>query len=215
MRAALKHPLVASAPTRARKRRMAPLADRRRIHAPGARSRAILGDYVREEKLLTLEEAIRKMTSQAASRMHLCDRGILRPGIAADIIVFDPATIRDVATFEDPNHYSVGVKDVLVNGQAVVVDGRISDARPGRALRGWATGRADVRARTSYTTAPHCPGGVRSRLRSEKHSISNQLTQQHPPVAPLGIPPALAGPGGRQCCGPSSSCCWCCGSWAW
>jgi N-acyl-D-aspartate/D-glutamate deacylase len=96
----------------------------------------VLGKYVRDEKLLTLEEAIRKMTSQAASRVGLRDRGILRPGLAADVVVFDPATIHDVATFEDPNHYSVGVKDVLVNGQAVVADGRITDARPGRALRG-------------------------------------------------------------------------------
>jgi N-acyl-D-amino-acid deacylase len=96
----------------------------------------VLGKYVRDEKLMTLEEAVRKMTSQAAARAGVSDRGILRAGLAADVVVFDPATIHDVATFEDPNHYAVGVKAVLVNGQAVVADERITDARPGRALRG-------------------------------------------------------------------------------
>jgi dihydroorotase/N-acyl-D-amino-acid deacylase len=96
----------------------------------------ILGKYVREEKLLTLEEAIRKMTSRSALRVGLLDRGILRPGMAADITVFDPLTIRDVATFEDPNHYSVGVRFVLVNGRLVVREGKITDERPGRVLRG-------------------------------------------------------------------------------
>jgi dihydroorotase/N-acyl-D-amino-acid deacylase len=96
----------------------------------------VLGKYVRDEKLMPLEEAVRKMTSQAASRAGLHDRGVLRPGLAADVVVFDPGTIHDVATFEDPDHYSVGVKHVVVNGQAVVADGRITAARPGRALRG-------------------------------------------------------------------------------
>jgi dihydroorotase/N-acyl-D-amino-acid deacylase len=96
----------------------------------------ILGKYVREEHLLTLEEAIRKMTSRPATRVGFTDRGILRNGMMADITVFDPATIRDVATFDDPNHYSVGVKWVLVNGRAVVADGKITSERPGRALRG-------------------------------------------------------------------------------
>ena len=96
----------------------------------------ILGRYVRDEHLLTLEEAVRKMTSQPAARVHLGDRGILRPGMAADITVFDPATIRDLATFEQPAQYSAGVKYVFVNGRAVVLDGRITEERPGRALRG-------------------------------------------------------------------------------
>jgi dihydroorotase/N-acyl-D-amino-acid deacylase len=95
-----------------------------------------MGKYVRDEKLMTLEEAIRKMTSQPASRVGLRDRGVLRPGLAADVVVFDPATIHDVATFDDPNHYSVGIKAVLVNGRVVVDGGRISEERPGRALRG-------------------------------------------------------------------------------
>ena len=91
---------------------------------------------MREEKLLTLEDAIRKMTSRPAARVGLLDRGLLRPGMAADVAVFDPATIHDVATFEDPNHYSVGVKYVSVNGMLVVSDGLITSARPGRPLRG-------------------------------------------------------------------------------
>jgi dihydroorotase/N-acyl-D-amino-acid deacylase len=96
----------------------------------------ILGRYVRDEHVLTLEEAVRKMTSQPAARVHLNDRGILRPGMAADITVFDPATIRDLATYEQPARYSVGIQYVLVNGRAVVSDGRITADRPGRALRG-------------------------------------------------------------------------------
>src|SRR6185295_494472 len=96
----------------------------------------ILGHYVRDEHVLTLEEAIRKMTSKAADRVHFADRGILRPGLIADITVFDPATIRDVATFDDPKHYSTGVRHVLVNGKRVVADGTITSERPGRPLRG-------------------------------------------------------------------------------
>src|SRR5437667_8266748 len=96
----------------------------------------ILGKYVREEHVLTLEEAIRKMTSKAAARVHLNDRGILRPGMMADITVFDPATIHDVSTFDDPKHYSAGVKHVFVNGKRVVAGGAITSQRPGRPLRG-------------------------------------------------------------------------------
>jgi N-acyl-D-aspartate/D-glutamate deacylase len=96
----------------------------------------ILGRYVREAHVLTLEEAVRKMASQAAIRVGILDRGIVRPGMMADLVVFDPATVADVATFEDPNRYSVGIRHVFVNGQAVVADGTITGARPGRALRG-------------------------------------------------------------------------------
>jgi N-acyl-D-amino-acid deacylase len=96
----------------------------------------ILGKYVREEKLLPLEEAIRKMTSLPASRMRFADRGIVRPGMAADLVVFDPATIRERATYADPLHYSEGIPFVLVGGQLVVDASRITAARPGRILRG-------------------------------------------------------------------------------
>jgi N-acyl-D-amino-acid deacylase len=79
---------------------------------------------------------VRKMTSLAASRVGIIDRGILRPGMMADIALFDPATIQDVATYQDPLRYSAGVKDVFVSGRPVVLDGKITEERPGRALRG-------------------------------------------------------------------------------
>jgi N-acyl-D-amino-acid deacylase len=96
----------------------------------------VLGIYAREQHTMSLEEAVRKMTSLAASRVGLMDRGILRPGAFADIAVFDPKTIRDTASFTDPMHYSVGVRYVFVNGRPVVWDGAITDERPGRSLRG-------------------------------------------------------------------------------
>ena len=96
----------------------------------------ILGTYVREERLLSLEEAIRKMTSLPAQRMRLWERGVVRPGAFADLVVFDPATIRDRATFAEPRQYAEGVRYVAVNGQLVVDGGQITAARPGRALRG-------------------------------------------------------------------------------
>jgi N-acyl-D-amino-acid deacylase len=96
----------------------------------------VAGHYVRDEKLFTLEEAVRKMTSQAAGRVHLFDRGILRPGMKADIIVFDPQTIRDVSTYEDVHHFSEGISDVVVNGMPVLYGGRMTAALPGRVLRG-------------------------------------------------------------------------------
>jgi N-acyl-D-amino-acid deacylase len=136
VRTALVHRLVAIGTDSGAKAEDGPLAGSK-SHPRGWGSFArILGTYVREEKLLTLEEAIRKMTSRPAARVGLSDRGLLRPGMAADVTVFDPATIHDVATFEDPNHYAVGVAFVLVNGQAVVANGRITSAQPGRPLRG-------------------------------------------------------------------------------
>ena len=86
--------------------------------------------------MLPLEEAVRKMTSQAAIRVGVSDRGLLRKGMFADITVFDPATIRDVATFEDPNHYAEGIRYVLVNGKAVVREGKMTDERPGQPILG-------------------------------------------------------------------------------
>jgi N-acyl-D-aspartate/D-glutamate deacylase len=96
----------------------------------------VLGHYSRDEHLFTLEEAVRKMTSQAADRVHLADRGVLRPGMKADVVVFDPERIRDVATFEEPHHFSEGVSEVIVNGTPVLRDGNITHALPGRAIRG-------------------------------------------------------------------------------
>jgi len=96
----------------------------------------ILGRYVRDEKLMTLEFAVRKMTSLAAQRVGLADRGLVRPGMYADITVFDPATVIDRATFEKPHQTSVGIEYVFVNGQMVLKKGQITNARPGRGLRG-------------------------------------------------------------------------------
>ncbi|MDP9360389.1 MAG: D-aminoacylase [Acidobacteriota bacterium] len=96
----------------------------------------VLGHYVRDEHLFTLEEAVRKATSQAADRANLTDRDVLRPGMKADVVVFDPARIRDVSTYEDPHHFSEGIIDVIVNGTAVLRDGTMTNALPGRVLRG-------------------------------------------------------------------------------
>jgi N-acyl-D-aspartate/D-glutamate deacylase len=136
VRTALKDPLISIDTDSAARAEDGPLAESKSHPRGWGTFARILGHYVRDERLLTLEEAVRKMTSQPASRVGLLDRGILRPGMAADITVFDPATIRDIATFADPNHYAVGVKHVFVNGQAVVKDGGMTDARPGRPLRG-------------------------------------------------------------------------------
>ena len=95
----------------------------------------IPGHYVRDEKLFPLEEAVRKMTSLAASRAGLSDRGILRVGMKADIVVFNPATIADTSTYEDPHHFAVGVRDVVVNGRAVLRDGAMTTELPGRVVR--------------------------------------------------------------------------------
>ena len=96
----------------------------------------VLGKYVREEKVLPLEEAVRKMTSAVANRLSLRDRGVVREGAWADLVVFDPQTVADRATFEEPHQLSVGIRDVLVNGVAVVSDGKVTGAKPGKALYG-------------------------------------------------------------------------------
>jgi dihydroorotase/N-acyl-D-amino-acid deacylase len=96
----------------------------------------ILGHYVREVRLFPLEFAVRKMTSLAAQRVGLSERGLLKPGMAADITVFDPATVADKATFAQPHQPSVGVVYVFVNGERVLDHGRLTAARPGRGLRG-------------------------------------------------------------------------------
>ncbi len=96
----------------------------------------ILRKYVREEKKLTLEDAIRKFSALPAQRMRLTDRGVLKAGMWADVVVFDPATIRDLATFENPNQLSQGMEYVLVNGVAVIDQGKQTGALPGKVLRG-------------------------------------------------------------------------------
>src|SRR5918997_1743417 len=96
----------------------------------------VLGRYVRELKIVTLEDAVRKMTSLPAQTFNLRDRGLLREGMAADLVVFDPETVADRATFERPHQYPSGITHVFVNGVAVFAEGRSTGARPGAALRG-------------------------------------------------------------------------------
>jgi N-acyl-D-amino-acid deacylase len=96
----------------------------------------ILGKYVREEKVMPLEEAIRKMTSAVADRLSIRDRGQLREGFHADVVIFDPETIADRATYEQPHQISVGIKNVFVNGISIVREGRHTGAKPGQIVRG-------------------------------------------------------------------------------
>lgn len=96
----------------------------------------VLGKYVRQDSLFTLEEAVRKMTGATAARLKLRDRGLLREGMYADVVVFDPSTIIDKATFEKPHQLAVGVKYVFVNGVAVVSDSKHTGATPGMVVRG-------------------------------------------------------------------------------
>lgn len=96
----------------------------------------ILGRFVREQRILTLEDAVRKMTSAVADRLSVRDRGLLREGMYADVVVFDPSTIIDRATYEKPHQLSEGVRYVYVNGVATVSEGRVTGAKPGRIVRG-------------------------------------------------------------------------------
>ncbi len=94
----------------------------------------VLGKYVREERVLSLEEAVRKMTSAPAARMGLADRGLLKEGLAADVTLFNPATVADRATFQEPHQYPAGIEAVIVNGQIAVQDGGYLGTRAGKVL---------------------------------------------------------------------------------
>ncbi|HEY7302745.1 MAG TPA: D-aminoacylase [Bryobacteraceae bacterium] len=100
----------------------------------------ILRKYVREDKLLSLQEAIRKFSALPAQRMRLADRGVLKKGMWADVVVFDPEKISDVATFENPNQLSIGMEYVLVNGVPVIERSKMTNALPGKVLRGQPAG---------------------------------------------------------------------------
>ncbi len=95
----------------------------------------VLGEYVREQRVLSLAQAVHKMTGLPARRLGLRDRGVIRPGARADLVVFDPRRIADRATYQDPHRYPVGVEHVLVNGRFVVKDGEHTGSLPGRVLR--------------------------------------------------------------------------------
>src|SRR3954465_6459728 len=141
VRAALKHPLVGVGTDSGAQALEGKLSESKSHPRAWGSFARILGHYVRDEHVLTLEEAIRKMTSKAAMRVHLADRGLLQPGMFADVTVFDAATIRDVSTFDDPKHYAEGIRPVFVNGRRGVADGAITAERPGRPLRGPGAGR--------------------------------------------------------------------------
>ena len=132
----------------------------------------ILGQFVRDEQLLSLEEAVRKMTSAPAARLGLCDRGLLRDGYAADLVVFDPARVRSNATYDEPRQYPDGIEYVAVNGQLVVDAGVHTGALPGRALR---RGRADRCGRACEAV----DGAIVRRRRK-----SSRMTRTLPPGDP-------------------------------
>ena len=136
VRAALVHPLVSFCTDSGAMAEDGILSQEKSHPRAWASAPRILGKYVRDEKVLSLEQAVWRMTSLPASRMRLPDRGIVRPGMAADLVAFDPDRVRERSTYTDPTHYSEGIPYVAVNGQLVVDDGRITKARPGRILKG-------------------------------------------------------------------------------
>jgi dihydroorotase/N-acyl-D-amino-acid deacylase len=115
----------------------------------------ILRMYVREEKKLTLEDAIRKFSSLPAQRMRLTDRGVLKQGMWADVVIFDPANVRDLATFESPNQLSQGMVYVLVNGVPVIDQEKITGALPGKVLRGPGYGPGSTATEEERTIERH------------------------------------------------------------
>lgn len=102
----------------------------------------VLSRYVREQHVITLEQAVYKMSGFPAARLKLWDRGLLRPGMVADLVVFDPAQVDDKATFEKTHQYATGMRHVMVNGAFVLLNGQMTQARPGRVLYG--PGKRDV-----------------------------------------------------------------------
>ena len=105
----------------------------------------LLGKYVRDEKRTILPDAIRRLTGFPASNLGITDRGLLKPGMMADLAIFDGATIADTATFDKPQQFAVGMRHVLVNGLPVLLDGQMTRNRPGRAVHGPGTGRCPQR----------------------------------------------------------------------
>ena len=105
----------------------------------------VLGKYVRDEKRMPIEDAVHRLAALPAANLGLKDRGLLRPGMKADVAIFDAATIADTATFEKPQQFAIGMRHVLVNGVPVIVDGAMTKARPGRALDGPGTGKCPAR----------------------------------------------------------------------
>jgi dihydroorotase/N-acyl-D-amino-acid deacylase len=136
VKAALAHPMMAIGTDSGARAEDGPLSESKSHPRAWGSFPRVLGKYVRGEQLMSMEEAVRRFTSRPAARVGITDRGILRPGLKADITIFNPDTIRDVSTFEDPTHYSQGIEHVLVNGKAVIANGKITSERPGEAIRG-------------------------------------------------------------------------------
>ena len=136
VRLALSHPMISIGTDSGARAEDGPFSESKSHPRAWGSFTRVLGKYVRDERLIPMEEAIRRFTSRPAARVGLADRGILRPGMKADVTIFNPATVRDVSTFVDPTHYSQGIEHVLVNGKAVVAAGQITSERPGEALRG-------------------------------------------------------------------------------
>lgn len=136
VRLALSHPMISIGTDSGARAEDGPLSESKSHPRAWGSFPRVLGKYVRDEKLMSLEEAVRRFTSRPAARVGIADRGLLRPGFKADVTIFDPDTIRDRSTFEDPTHYSEGVAHVLVNGKAVVSGGKITGERPGEPVRG-------------------------------------------------------------------------------
>jgi N-acyl-D-amino-acid deacylase len=136
VRLALAHPMISIGTDSGARAEDGPLSESKSHPRAWGSFTRVLGKYVRDEQLIPLEDAIRRFTSRPAARVGLADRGILRPGMKADITVFNPATVRDLSTFVEPTRYSQGIEHVLVNGRAVVSGGRITAERPGQPIRG-------------------------------------------------------------------------------
>jgi dihydroorotase/N-acyl-D-amino-acid deacylase len=144
VRAALAHPMMSIGTDSGARAEDGPLSESKSHPRAWGSFPRVLGRYVRDEKLIALEEAIRRFTSRPAARVGIADRGILRPGFKADITIFNPDTVRDLSTFEDPTHYSQGVEHVFVNGRAVIANGKITNERPGEPIRGPGAARRAV-----------------------------------------------------------------------
>jgi N-acyl-D-aspartate/D-glutamate deacylase len=132
---AIAHPRVAVASDGSSLAADGPLSQRKTHPRSYGTFPRVLARLVRDQHLLGLPEAVRKMTSFSAGILGLAERGKLAPGAVADLVVFDPATVEDRATFEDAHRYPVGISHVMVNGQLVIDSGRHTGARPGRVLR--------------------------------------------------------------------------------
>jgi dihydroorotase/N-acyl-D-amino-acid deacylase len=143
----------------------------------------VLGVYVREKKLLPLETAVQKMSAFPAQRLGLADRGVIRQGLKADIAIFDPATVRDTATFEKPHSYAEGVSYVLVNGQVVFENGTMTDARPGRVLYGPASKAPPATAPSgrAFVSA----GGTEMRVLADERDVRGNEVE----IVELAFPP--------------------------